>query len=146
MMAFNVSVTDRQTKAGFTGNQPGASTYLGEKCRGGWKPVLLELPDCDKPIIIDWFCPTCQAPIYTSNTGSHKCLRCGLKVLDVPIVWERATRSKRIRGWCNFIDENKLRIAYKRANASSRGSRAAASLRAERGHIIRHRKASRNRI
>jgi hypothetical protein len=68
----------------------GASTFLGKPRRGGWRPIQLDYPG-HKPghgmlEIIDWQCPQCNLPIYKSVSGKHKCMKCGLPVLEYPIV------------------------------------------------------------
>lgn len=92
----------------------GASTFLGDPLRGGWRPIFLDYPNHKPghgiPEIIDWQCPQCNLPIYKSISGKHKCMKCGLPVLEYPTIKlsknnfdNRAVR----KSWKTWMD-NKL--------------------------------------
>lgn len=79
--AFAGNMTELQAE-----NEPGVSTFRGEPTRGGWIPVLLDKPGLRKPIIIDWVCPVCSQIIFADITGRNQCPRCGLQVLEKPVI------------------------------------------------------------
>lgn len=90
----------------------GASTFLGDPLRGGWRPIQLDYPGHNAGhgiiTIIDWQCPQCNLPIYMAVSGRHKCMKCGLPVLEHPTVKlnkiDFDDRNMR-RSWKNWMDD-----------------------------------------
>jgi hypothetical protein len=109
-------VTESPTveKAVYDSDRLGASTFLGDPRRGGWRPIQLNYPGHNAghgiPTIIDWQCPQCNLPIYMANSGRMKCMKCGLPVLEFPTIKltkiDFDNRDIR-RSWKNWMD-NKL--------------------------------------
>ena len=84
----------------------GASTYPGEKTRGGWVPILSKANDFSQPFISDWSCPTCK--VLTAH--SRCCPKCGLVIMEVPRAkpnepLERGMKLYQYRKWADNLFE-----------------------------------------
>lgn len=87
-------------------NSFASTSCLGSLRRGGWRPIMLSLGH-GPGIIIDWQCPSCNKPIYSQITGSFKCWRCSLVVLEYPdqkYEGDNRQRDHKHRDWKSWIN------------------------------------------